>query len=179
MCRYAAFPPEVRVSGTSEDINSRSGRVLRKLSLDRDVPGYAEHKYYYALRISLGTNEFGASKGYTHAEVPVFGYNKADSCVFGGNAIDAAAPAFKDMCGKADLPPPAPPAQHSVDPTCIDRATNCGGYKAAGYCSGAELTDAVRKECPRSCGLCPPPNVDCATANGCMLQSICPHKVEC
>jgi cathepsin B len=178
LARYAAFPPEVRVSGTSEKLKSRSGAVIRKLSLERDVPGYPRHKYYYAVRIYLGKNEFGASKGYTHAEVPVFGYNEEHHCVFGGNPIKTGAAALPDMCGKSDAPPPNPPPPvSSIDPACVDLATNCGGYLAGGYCSGAELTDEIRKKCPRSCGLCPPPNVACVTSDGCELRSICPHKV--
>jgi hypothetical protein len=64
------------------------------------------HSVALSARLSLGTNEFGASKGFTLFDLPLLEVvgNGATRCLKGGNVVPPAAAAFRFVC-----PPTAPP----------------------------------------------------------------------
>jgi hypothetical protein len=138
------------------------------------IVGSEQYTYYFAVRLSLGTNEFGASKGYTHVEVPVFGWDAEKRCVYGGNPIPLNAPAKSSECEYR--PVDIGRAVDSVDAACADRASNCGGFAAAGYCSKTDLAPTVRKDCPRSCGLCATDVTPCFTLDRCVVATSCTSR---
>ena len=138
------------------------------------VVGTGQYTYYFAVRLSLGKNEFGASKGYTHVELPVFGWDAEKRCVFGGNTIPLYAPAKNSEC--AYRPVEISGVVASVDAACADRASDCGAYAAAGYCSASSLAPRVRADCARSCGLCATDAAPCFALDGCVVTTSCTSR---
>jgi hypothetical protein len=92
--RYAALPADAQpqISGTSVAMPERKGTVTVALELASKITGYPANQFAYAVDLSLGTNEFGASKGFTKTDLPLFEYDAAKRCVKGGYLIIPAAP---------------------------------------------------------------------------------------
>ncbi len=92
--RYAALPANAQpqISGTSVAMPERKGTVTVALELASKITGYPANQFAYAVDLSLGTNEFGASKGFTKTDLPLFEYDAAKNCVKGGHLINPAAP---------------------------------------------------------------------------------------
>ncbi len=92
--RYAALPANAQpqISGTSVAMPERKGTVTVALNLASKIIGYPANQFAYAVDLSLGTNEFGASKGFTKTDLPQFEYDAARHCVKGGHLINPAAP---------------------------------------------------------------------------------------
>ena len=91
--RYAALPASgnPQISGTSVKMTDRKGTLTVALDLTSTIDGYPANQYAYAVALSLGTNEFGVSKGFTRIDIPLFQYNAAKNCVQGGHLIDPTA----------------------------------------------------------------------------------------
>jgi hypothetical protein len=80
------------------------------------VPGY-DKAFYYALSRSLGTNEFGASRGSEMSAVPALYFTEANGCLSGGHK--PVEPAVQSaLCANAYTPAPqqAAPPSHSHTP---------------------------------------------------------------
>ena len=92
--RYAALPANAQpqISGTSVAMPERKGTVTVALNLASKIAGYPADQFAYAVDLSLGTNEFGASKGFTKIDLPLFEYDAAKNCVKGGHLINPTAP---------------------------------------------------------------------------------------
>ena len=92
--RYAALPANAQpqISGTSVAMPERKGTVTVALNLASKITGYPVNQFAYAVDLSLGTNEFGASKGFTKLDLPLFEYDAAKNCVKGGHLINPTAP---------------------------------------------------------------------------------------
>ena len=160
--RYTGFPVTTVIDGTQEEITSPEGSLVRELFLEDILPGSTRAAYYYAVKVWLGQNEFGASLGYTYVEASMLEYDDTKGCVFGGNeGADVA------WCTKLPQPPPLVPPQAPRTPSCADTnletdpKKSCARVKQVGLCT-MRLSDGARGEwelkqrnqCKKTCGLC-------------------------
>jgi cathepsin B len=74
----------ISISGSSISISGASGSKDFEVNLGSYVPGYPRG-WFYVFQNSLGTNEFGASRGYQTIDLPSLHYESSDSCVKGGH----------------------------------------------------------------------------------------------
>ena len=90
------------------------------------IPGYPSHTYAHTFELNLGSNEFGASKGYIHVDIPLFMYDEHKKCLKGGYHPPAGTPSIEKLCANAYTPspqakapplaPPAPPPASAPPP---------------------------------------------------------------
>lgn len=78
-------PNNPQIGGTAVPISKAEGSVTANVHIMGYVPGFPP-AFFYALQLSLGTNEFGASRGSTIVKIPALWYMKDESpaCFKGG-----------------------------------------------------------------------------------------------
>jgi len=106
--RYANLPAHRNpsVAGTGMEISSPSGSVVYEVDLLSYIPGYPENSFAFAMSLNLGNNEFGAFKGYTHIDLPIFKYDEMSKCLAGGNKIEhSSLQASKFICSQEPVLP--------------------------------------------------------------------------
>ena len=77
-------PGNPYVGGTSVALSGSSHSVTIDINVWAYVPGYPK-LFFYVLKLSLGTNEFGVHRGYKIIDLPALEYDSANDCLKGGN----------------------------------------------------------------------------------------------
>jgi len=75
-----------KIGGTNVAMSSAEGSATADCNVKYHyVPGYPK-KFFYGLELSLGTNEFGVSRGTKLLDVPALEYDEANNCLKGGTS---------------------------------------------------------------------------------------------
>jgi C1A family cysteine protease len=165
--RYTGFPCTTVIDGTQQELPGPDGATVRELYLD-DVPPGSRDVYYFAAKVWLGQNEFGASLGYTIVQAAsALEFDPEHNCVFGG---EETTPGIS-FCEGSELPPPSAPVTPPPPPpgACVDTFDRCKKVKEVGICTNTspgargEWEKGLRNKCKKTCNLCgaapelPPP----------------------
>jgi hypothetical protein len=150
--KYAKAPAQAnpQIEGTSIAMTTRKGSLSVENALDEEVPGFPKNQYAYAVKLSLGKNEFGSSKGYTYVDVPTFLYDTTanPACLKGGNPVPSnIAASIKPLCAGAAAAATtaaavATPAPHAPMPT-VASTTAAATAAAAATTAAAGSTTAA------------------------------------
>lgn len=88
----------VGVTGSDVPISSRSGTKTISIALNSYIPGYPRG-WFYIFERSLGTNEFGSSRGKKVVPLPSLHY--ANGCFSGGHKPDSSFLSSQPICAGA------------------------------------------------------------------------------
>jgi len=103
-----------QIGGTRTDLAGGQGSFTANVASYQMVPGYPK-AFFYAFMLSLGTNEFGASRGFKTIGIPgLYMESAAGKCLSGGN-LPVAADVARELCAGAYTPAP----QHASLPTAV------------------------------------------------------------
>jgi cathepsin B len=100
-----------RISGTNQVASGRTGSVDITVNVLSYIPGYPTGMHYVFME-SMGTNEFGASRGFKTIRIPSMFYDSTNRCVKGGHKPSTS---VSGLCADAFTGSPVAPSTPSTN----------------------------------------------------------------